>query len=400
MNPAWMTDFFAVTVKVTVLLAVAWVVTLALRRASASTRYIVWASALAGSAALPALALLLPTWRITGVPLSTLTFAASGPAAASRTHWPAFLFAVWCAGAALSLFRLVRSVAAVHALARSAQPAFQASPCGAPLLVSGAITTPMTWGFLHPVILLPAQAVDWPADRHHAVIDHELAHIVRRDWLWRIAAHAVCALYWFHPLVWLAAAALRDESERACDDRVLTGNFKASDYAAHLVEIARAARRGKLAHVAALPMIRPSDLEHRVAHILNGRCNRGHAGFLASAAAIATVALLVVPLAAMQAGSGKAYKIGDGVTAPSVVSKVEPEYTQEAKDAKIQGTVVLYVEIDENGKAAAEKVLRSLDSGLDRNAIDAVRQWKFKPGLRKGNPVRVAARIEVNFRLK
>jgi TonB family protein len=96
---------------------------------------------------------------------------------------------------------------------------------------------------------------------------------------------------------------------------------------------------------------------------------------------------------------GGVYRVGGGVTAPQLVYKKEPEYSEEARKAKYQGTVTLYVEVDTTGKAVNIRVLHSLGLGLDEKAIEAVKQWKFRPGMKDGRPVPVAASIEVNFRL-
>ena len=96
---------------------------------------------------------------------------------------------------------------------------------------------------------------------------------------------------------------------------------------------------------------------------------------------------------------GGAYRIGGGVSAPSVLSKVEPEYSEEARKAKWQGTVVLALVVDDQGRPQNLKVLRSLGLGLDQKAIEAVEKWRFKPGMKDGKPVPVMATIEVNFRL-
>ena len=96
---------------------------------------------------------------------------------------------------------------------------------------------------------------------------------------------------------------------------------------------------------------------------------------------------------------GGAYRIGGGVSAPSVLSKVEPEYSEEARKAKWQGTVVLQLVVDDMGRPQNLKVLRSLGLGLDQKAIEAVEKWRFKPGMKDGKPVPVMATIEVNFRL-
>jgi periplasmic protein TonB len=96
---------------------------------------------------------------------------------------------------------------------------------------------------------------------------------------------------------------------------------------------------------------------------------------------------------------GGVYKIGGRVSAPSVLFKVEPEYSEEARKAKWQGTVVLSVIVDEMGRPSHVSVQRSLGLGLDQKAMDAVSQWRFKPGLKDGKAVPVIATIEVNFRL-
>jgi protein TonB len=96
---------------------------------------------------------------------------------------------------------------------------------------------------------------------------------------------------------------------------------------------------------------------------------------------------------------GGVYRVGGGVSAPVLVFKKEPEYSEEARKAKYQGTVTLYVEVDPSGKATNIRVLHSLGLGLDEKAMEAVKQWKFKPGMKDGKPVTVQASIEVNFRL-
>jgi periplasmic protein TonB len=96
---------------------------------------------------------------------------------------------------------------------------------------------------------------------------------------------------------------------------------------------------------------------------------------------------------------GGVFRVGGGVSPPTLLYKVEPEYSEEARRAKYQGTVVLYVEVSPDGKAHNLRVVRSLGLGLDEKAMEAVNKWKFKPGLKDGKPVTVAATIEVNFRL-
>ena len=92
-------------------------------------------------------------------------------------------------------------------------------------------------------------------------------------------------------------------------------------------------------------------------------------------------------------------RVGNGVTPPMVISKTEPGYTEEARAAKIQGSVVLSVVVGADGRAQQVSVLRSLDPGLDQKAVETVGTWKFRPGMKDGQPVAVQAQIEVSFRL-
>jgi len=96
---------------------------------------------------------------------------------------------------------------------------------------------------------------------------------------------------------------------------------------------------------------------------------------------------------------GGVFKVGGGVSAPQVLYKVDPEYSEEARKAKYSGTVVLQLIVDASGRARDIKVVRSLGLGLDEKAIEAVNKWKFRPGVKNGQPVAVMATIEVNFRL-
>ncbi len=96
---------------------------------------------------------------------------------------------------------------------------------------------------------------------------------------------------------------------------------------------------------------------------------------------------------------GGAFRIGGGVSAPIPIYKPEPEYSEEARKAKFQGTVMLAIVVDTDGKAKNIQVVRSLGMGLDEKAVEAVAKWRFKPGYKDGKPVPVKANVEVNFRL-
>ncbi len=134
------------------------------------------------------------------------------------------------------------------------------------LLASEELSVPVTFGVWVPVVILPAAAEAWSAERKRVVLLHELTHIRRCDYAVHVMIQVVCALYWFNPLVWLAARLSNLEQERACDDQALHGGMRSDVYATHLVEIARAALdrtpRGAFA------MAHPSSLASRVKSIL------------------------------------------------------------------------------------------------------------------------------------
>jgi TonB family protein len=93
------------------------------------------------------------------------------------------------------------------------------------------------------------------------------------------------------------------------------------------------------------------------------------------------------------------YRVGPAVSAPTLIYKVEPEYAEQARAAKFQGMVLLYVQVSPEGEAINVQVLHSLGLGLDEKAMECVAKWRFRPGMKDGQPVTVEAQIEVNFRL-
>jgi beta-lactamase regulating signal transducer with metallopeptidase domain len=153
---------------------------------------------------------------------------------------------------------------------------------------------PITWGLLKPTILLPASINDWTKQKITAALTHEAAHIARRDWFFQIAAICACALYWFHPLVWIAAKQLRRESEYASDDLVLQSGLIPTDYAQALLEIARALSKSSTTNLdrsAVIAMAQRTDLTPRLAAILDKMKNRRP---LTVRTAIALLAIFII----------------------------------------------------------------------------------------------------------
>jgi beta-lactamase regulating signal transducer with metallopeptidase domain len=244
--------------------------------------------------------------------------AAIAPAPGGGRAWRGWLVIAWAAGALAALLPYLVSLAAAARMRRSARTVTDgpwaallgelAEAMGVgrrpALLVSGRAAVPMASGLVRPAIVLPESAEAWPDARRRVVLLHELAHVRRLDLATRALAQAARAIHWFNPLVYLAARRLDAERERACDDLVLAAGMRASEYAAHLVEIARgisAARRWG-AWAAAVPMAEPSRLEDRVHAILDAARSRAALKWWAIAAGVLVVAAVVVPLAAMRAG--------------------------------------------------------------------------------------------------
>ncbi len=316
---AW---FFDALLKSFVVLALAGGICALWRRASAATRHLIWFLAVASLPCLPLLTSMLPSWERPLWSVSTgfnpgnqvslaleISPVAKSEAIAPQTpvapdaakisgdgsrkistrfnaNWLVIGFAAWIAGVVLVLISVAGGQISLRKFSRTAQSQRSADWTrlldeareilrlrrAVILLQSADNMMPLTWGWWRPVVLLPADAENWPSERRRIVLLHELAHVKRWDCLTQIAAKIVCAFYWFNPLVWLAARQMCVERERACDDLVLNGGCKASDYAGHLVEIAGSFRR--VPQAAAIAMARPSGLEQRVAAIVDASRTR------------------------------------------------------------------------------------------------------------------------------
>ncbi len=163
------------------------------------------------------------------------------------------------------------------------------------LLESSEELMPLTWGWWRPRVILPAEAANWPSEKRRVVLLHELAHVKRRDCLTQTIARVIGALFWVNPLVWVASRRMCVERERACDDLVLAGGCRASEYAGQLLEIARSFRCVPFA--AGIAMARSTQIQGRIAAIIDGsRRRRPH--WAAGVAALALMGALAGGLAA------------------------------------------------------------------------------------------------------
>ncbi|HEX6629429.1 MAG TPA: M56 family metallopeptidase [Gemmatimonadaceae bacterium] len=232
------------------------------------------------------------------------------------------------------------------------------------LMSSPAVSTPLTWGTRSPVILLPDDALDWTEDHRRVVLRHEIAHVARGDSFAQLVAGFVCAIYWFHPLVWITERRLRAECERACDDRVVSLGTPAADYAAHLLEVARSARSFGAPGFLSVAMARPSQLEGRLLAVLNGSRKRVEASRGARFAAVAISVFLLLPLAAFHPAPRQA--LLDEAAALSTTPAVNNLYsnaTSDESNAKPVG-----IEEKSESKLADSKQKKQLDSTFQLSA--------------------------------
>jgi TonB family protein len=370
----------AVTLKGTSVLVLAVILTVALRRASAAARHLVWTLALGAILALPVFSLTVPAWNLpllspwsaragmqrgwrgrlarcmegilatllgrdraarataTRAPAALLSTEYVAPllrnrhepapqqpysTAAEAARFPAragLILPLWAMAALFLTARIVVGEVRVRravrrsslfetiqskSILKSVRSRLRISRAVA-LRTSAEIAIPFTQGAFRPTVLLPEEAQRWPGKQLEWVLAHELAHVRRCDYLTQIPAQLACTLFWFNPLVWLAALAMREERERACDDMVLGLGHRATDYAEFLLELSRGLRRLNGAWLTSVAMAQSSQLEVRMKALLDPKLN--HRPLAASRVVLAATlaAVLILPVAAIRAGANNA----------------------------------------------------------------------------------------------
>lgn len=313
--------------KATVVFAAAFQAAFVLRRASASARYLVWTSTLATALALPLLSLCLRPWN---VPLAAVTAAipqvhvvvdsqtspapgASAIAQPNRGAW--WLIPLWLCGVAVVLARMAIGHARVQLSLRRSERI--RDPEWLRLLAernfriglhrrvdlrrSSDTDVPLSYGLMRPVILLPSASEEWSADRRSVVLLHELIHVRRLDGLSCLISQLSGAVYWFHPLVWMAMSRFRQEQERSCDDAVVVAGTGQAAYAEHLVALARSLTSSRQSWSPALSMAETRGLEQRVHALLDPRRKRRALSGRVWLAALSAILVCAIPFAALRA---------------------------------------------------------------------------------------------------
>jgi HEAT repeat protein/beta-lactamase regulating signal transducer with metallopeptidase domain len=430
------------------LLSIAFVVARLLKSHPAAVRHVLWTGALAGVMAMPLLTVVTPAVPVS-VPKRVLELSpvtpdhslggaqvtaskeirdaegvtpsvssADSPILTSTiqavtTPWYQWFtpitwaIVIWLTGVAVFSIRLLVGFMALSRMRRHGRDvedgvAELADACAARLglhdgprvIVSPRVAMPCAAGWIKPVIVLPEGYETWTRERLEIVLLHELSHIRRMDIVPHILSEFTRVMYWFNPLVWLAAARLRAEAEMATDDRVVHAGAKPSDYAAHLLDIVRQSRR--IWHPAPLmPLARRSEFEGRMLAILESGGNRASTRWALGMMVLA--AGLSFGVASMEGAGANSIVAGSdesGVLPATFQDEATPESFSEKKEEKdAKDTKFRESRLTIQG-AANESVIGALAEAL-RDPVPAVREAAVQALGNAKDSVAVRALMEV-----
>ena len=382
----WFSVFTILAVKGTAVLAVAWLLAFLLQRRSAAARHLVWTTTAAAVLALPLLSIWLPSL---GVPISAAlrpafanvtyrsTVSATGGAedlrspgridAAAyrrlvswRPHWRTSVLLLWSLGTMLGFCQMLIAWSAIRRLRRCAKPFQDGGICtelsqalglrhSIEVLETGPGRMPMTVGLLRPTILLPVEACDWADERKRIVLLHELAHVRRGDVAAHVLARTALSLYWWNPLAWMAWRKFLKERERATDDLVLNTGARASDYAGHLLEVARTMQSIPQLAATTVAMARRAELEGRLLAILDSGVNRQKPGRCFVLIALFAALMIIAPLAAVRAQENQTEGVPVDVDATIQAANSQKNYEMLENAARAAERLRKY---DDSAKAA------------------------------------------------
>lgn len=352
--------------------------------------------------------------QIVTASIATAATAVGHTSSASATDWATIILSIVAAGIvlrlvwlAIGLIRLraiVTRTVADDTLSSISEELTASLNVSAELRVSDELDGPATVGMRRPIVLLPRSVLSMPAAVQRAIICHELLHVRRRDWLRTIAEELWCAVLWFHPLARVMASRLSLAREMVVDEGTMLITRDRRAYAEALLAFSDP----QPYVMGVTPFIGRHSLSQRIALITSEVSMARRPALLRAVVAlglligITVVATDRLPMFATLHAQPTVYEAGDGVRLPSVVSEVKPDYTREAMQERIQGSVWMLVVVDGNGNVSDASISKSLDAefGLDRQALAAAYQWKFKPGTRQGKPVAVRVTIQMTFALR
>jgi uncharacterized protein (TIGR03435 family) len=291
-NETWTVALINHLWQSTVVVLMAWLLALTLRKNHAKTRYWVWMIAslkflvpfsllIAAGESLrvrmvapiqqPAFANVMeqftqPFAQTASHATATAAYAGAAPAIASRhaEYWPLVFLAIWLCGALFIVFSWTRSWWKIRSIVRASSPMTLLAEV--PVLSSPNLLEPGIFGIVRPVLLLP-KGIDerLTSPQLSTIIAHEMCHVRRRDNLTATLHMLVAAIFWFHPAAWWIKARLLEERERACDEAVLQSGNDAPLYAESILNVCKFYLESPLACVSG---ITGADLKRRIVHIM------------------------------------------------------------------------------------------------------------------------------------
>ncbi|HZX71954.1 MAG TPA: TonB family protein [Rhodanobacter sp.] len=312
-------------------------------------------------------------------------------------RWPCLL---WVVGTSLCLLRLVFhyyrmrrqsrpvSESMLHAL-KTAQPDIDVRRlrlhCAGPAVL---------WAPRSLLLLPPDFLQCFDANQRRSVLQHETAHLGRGDALWLLLGELMLALFWFHPLAWLAWPRLRLDQELACDERVLRQSPQDEATYAHTLLHST----GMAVMPMSIPWLAQPQLKERLNMIQRPRPGalRRHFGFTALAVLI-TGTIFV----AQAATESHPVAVQSKIQAPNIILRSSPHYPESAVKNREEGTVVLTVLVGTDGMPLRVVVdANKVAPDLIQAATDTVmHHWRFSPEMKDGKPVQSYARVPIVFKL-
>ena len=429
----WFAMLAGVALKSTLVLGAAWMAAFLLRGRSAAARHLVWTAAAAAVLALPFLSVSLPGLPVRAagalLPNAGVVFQATARPAAKpsvmgtsrpagapvpaeaaswRPDWPLWLMLLWTAGAAALLAQMLiaccRDAARAtlgHAHRRTATLALElAGGLGIRHTVDVLETSPEHADDLrHPA---PGRLHALPTLRDGAttlrriVLLHELAHVRRGDVATQMLARLALILNWWNPLAWMAWREFLTERERATDDMVLDAGARASDYAAHLLEVARSRQPAPALAWAAVAMARRSQLEARLTAILDSRVKRKAVGRASALAASLAAIALVAPLAAVR-GQEKAAAGARGpiVRPQKVADPIAPGHRQYDHAAAGTGRCPSRGSLGQPERGLRRRPAQDCRTGTEASSVERGRSILHQGRGGAGRPAGSSARPDV-----
>jgi TonB family protein len=281
------------------------------------------------------------------------------------------------------------------------------------ILGSGRIGGPVTVGFREPVLLMPAGFFEDCAPQDLlAALAHECAHMRRRDFQKNVIYEVASLVIAFHPVTWMLKSRIAQTREMICDGMVVNQVIDPHTYTQSLLRLAtRMFLTPRVSAFHAIGIFDANILEKRIMTIMTKKPQLSVAVkyglivpgalLLFSVAAVGAAKTVVIqPEAQSQKPYGQVYHVGKDVSAPKLISSVEPEFPESERNgkSKMEGTSLIGFVVDESGTPRDVKVVRSLSADFDAKAVEAVQQYRFTPAMKSGQPVAVALKVEVNFK--